>query len=125
MLSVSRRDFLKASCVTPCLPLAGARAGTLVCPSRAVAHLRIHHPRGSRRRQGRDARLAADPRSYDYQQSLENTWKSNAAKAELTSDGQQGAKMLMAVFNGTEGTPYVELTSRIRTQSRSTTGAAR
>lgn len=124
MLSVSRRDFLKASCVTA-LP---------ALPALAHAQERSFKPQPGQWRTfefttraevaaGKGATrvwLPIPSINTDYQQSLENTWKSNAAKAELTSDGQQGAKMLMAVFNGTEGTPYVELTSRIRTQSRST-----
>jgi transglutaminase-like putative cysteine protease len=53
----------------------------------------------------------------DYQQSLENGFSSNGA-TKLMQDGRDGAKMLYAEFAATETAPYVELTSRVKTQGR-------
>lgn len=55
-----------------------------------------------------------------YQQSLESTWQGNAARAQLMADEKYGAKMLVAEFTEAEAKPFVELTSRIRTQNRAT-----
>ena len=55
-----------------------------------------------------------------YQQSLESTWSGNATSARVASDDKYGAKMLVADFAPTESKPFVELTSRVRTQNRAT-----
>jgi transglutaminase-like putative cysteine protease len=54
----------------------------------------------------------------EYQQSLESTWQGNARSMQQMSDEKYGAKMLVAEFAENEPKPVVELTSRIRTQSR-------
>jgi transglutaminase-like putative cysteine protease len=53
----------------------------------------------------------------DWQQSLESAFSSNG-KTELTDDGRYGARMLYVEFAESETKPFVELTSRIRTQNR-------
>ncbi len=53
-----------------------------------------------------------------YQQSLESTWTGNARSMQQTADAQYGAKMLSAEFAEGEARPFVELTSRFRTQNR-------
>ena len=53
----------------------------------------------------------------DYQHSLDNSFFSNGT-TKLTQDGQDGAKMLYAEFAAGEAKPFVELTSRVRTQGR-------
>ncbi len=53
----------------------------------------------------------------DWQQSLESSFSSNG-KTELTSDGHDGVRMLYVEFADNVAQPFVELTSRIRTQSR-------
>ena len=53
----------------------------------------------------------------DYQHSLDNSFFSNGT-TKLTQDGQDGAKMLYAEFAASESKPFVELTSRVRTQGR-------
>lgn len=53
----------------------------------------------------------------EWQQSLESSFVSNG-KAQLTSDGQHGARMLYVEFAESVAQPYVELTSRIQTQNR-------
>ena len=53
----------------------------------------------------------------DYQRSLENNFSSNG-KTRQVSDGQDGAKMLMVEFDAAEKQPFIELTSRVQTQSR-------
>ncbi|MDB5890696.1 MAG: transglutaminase [Polaromonas sp.] len=54
-----------------------------------------------------------------YQTSLDNTFSSNGV-ATLDTDGRQGAKMLRVEFGPDDKSPYVELTSRVRTQNRTT-----
>jgi transglutaminase-like putative cysteine protease len=54
----------------------------------------------------------------DWQQSLDNAFSSNG-KARMTSDGRYGAQMLYVEFAADEARPFVELTSRIKTQNRS------
>ena len=53
----------------------------------------------------------------DYQHSLDNSFFSNGT-TQLMQDGQDGAKMLYAEFAAGEAKPFVELTSRVRTQGR-------
>ena len=53
----------------------------------------------------------------DYQHSLDNSFFSNGT-TKLTQDGQDGARMLYAEFAANESKPFVELTSRVRTQGR-------
>ena len=53
----------------------------------------------------------------DWQKSLESSFSSNG-KTQLTSDTQYGARMLYVEFADSVAQPYVELTSRIQTQSR-------
>ena len=52
-----------------------------------------------------------------YQQSLESSFSSNGA-GKFMQDGQDGAKMLHVEFAVDEASPFVELTSRVQTQSR-------
>ena len=54
----------------------------------------------------------------DWQKSLESGYSSNGA-AQLTSDGETGARMLYVEFAQNEAQPFVELTSHIQTQNRS------
>ena len=58
----------------------------------------------------------------DWQQSLESTFSSNG-KTKLSSDGQQGVRMLYVDFPADVAQPFVELTSRVRTQNRATAWA--
>jgi transglutaminase-like putative cysteine protease len=53
----------------------------------------------------------------EWQQSLTSSFVSNG-KAHITADVDHGARMLYATFEDGVAQPYVELTSRIRTQSR-------
>lgn len=53
----------------------------------------------------------------DWQKSLESSFSSNG-KSQLTSDAHDGARMLYVEFTDGLAQPYVELTSRIQTQSR-------
>jgi transglutaminase-like putative cysteine protease len=53
----------------------------------------------------------------DWQQSLESAFSSNG-KTEMTDDDRNGARMLYVEFAENEATPFVELTSRIKTQNR-------
>jgi transglutaminase-like putative cysteine protease len=53
----------------------------------------------------------------DWQQSLESAFSSNG-KTEITDDDRYGARMLYVEFAESEATPFVELTSRIKTQNR-------
>lgn len=53
----------------------------------------------------------------DWQKSLESSFSSNG-KTQLTSDTKYGARMLYVEFSDSMAQPYVELTSRIQTQSR-------
>jgi transglutaminase-like putative cysteine protease len=54
----------------------------------------------------------------DYQKSLDDTWSGNAQSMRVASDQHYGARMLVAEFAADNATPVVEVTSRIRTQSR-------
>lgn len=53
----------------------------------------------------------------DWQKSLESSFSSNGA-TELTSDQQEGARILYVEFAASQTQPFVELTSRIQTQNR-------
>lgn len=53
----------------------------------------------------------------DWQQSLESSYSSNG-KTEMTDDDHYGARMLYVAFDPSEAKPFVELTSRIKTQNR-------
>ena len=55
----------------------------------------------------------------DWQKSLESSFSSNG-KAQITADGQYGARMLYVEFADNVAKPFVELTSRIQTQNRAT-----
>lgn len=52
-----------------------------------------------------------------WQRSLESTISSNGS-ARIISDDGDGVCMVHAEFDAVEGQPFVEVTSRIRTQSR-------
>ncbi|TXT39953.1 MAG: transglutaminase domain-containing protein [Comamonadaceae bacterium] len=54
----------------------------------------------------------------DWQQSLDNAFSSNG-KTKMSSDGRYGAQMLYVEFAADEAQPFVELSSRIKTQNRS------
>jgi transglutaminase-like putative cysteine protease len=53
----------------------------------------------------------------DWQQSLASSYSSNG-QAKVTTDAQYGARLLYVEFAEGEAKPFVELTSRIQTQSR-------
>ena len=53
----------------------------------------------------------------DWQKSLESSFSSNG-KAVLTTESHYGARMLYVEFAENEAQPFVELTSRVQTQSR-------
>ncbi len=53
----------------------------------------------------------------DYQRSLESSFTSNGT-VRFASDGREGARLVMAEFAAGAAQPFVELTSRIQTQSR-------
>ena len=52
----------------------------------------------------------------DYQTSLENSFTSNGT-GKFMQDGQEGAKMLYVEFAASEAAPFIELTSRVKTQN--------
>ncbi|APV48824.1 transglutaminase [Betaproteobacteria bacterium GR16-43] len=54
----------------------------------------------------------------DYQDVLGNEWKGNAVRMMVVADGNSGAKMLRAEWGTDEGKPWVEVTSRVKTQNR-------
>ncbi len=54
----------------------------------------------------------------EWQQSQTNSFSSNG-QAHIASDADHGARMLYVAFEDSVAQPYVELTSRIRAQSRS------
>lgn len=58
----------------------------------------------------------------DCLQSLDSSFSSNGA-GKLIQDGQNGAKMLYVEFAAGKAKPFVELTSRVRTQSRMIDGS--
>ncbi|MDT8991319.1 transglutaminase domain-containing protein [Curvibacter sp. APW13] len=53
----------------------------------------------------------------EWQRSLESSYSSNG-QARAAVDGKYGARMLQVEFAASEAKPFVELTSRIQTQSR-------
>jgi transglutaminase-like putative cysteine protease len=55
----------------------------------------------------------------DYQQSQESSFFTNGT-AQMSTDGTQGVKMLMVEFAADQAKPFVELTSRVQTQNRTT-----
>lgn len=53
----------------------------------------------------------------DWQRSLESSFASNGT-SRMTSDGEQGARMLYTAFPANVAKPFVEVTSRVQTQNR-------
>jgi transglutaminase-like putative cysteine protease len=53
----------------------------------------------------------------DWQRSLESSFASNGT-SRMTSDGEQGARMLYTAFSTNVAKPFVEITSRVQTQNR-------
>ena len=53
----------------------------------------------------------------DWQRSLESSFASNGT-SRMTSDGEQGARMLYTAFPASVAKPFVEITSRVQTQNR-------
>ena len=56
--------------------------------------------------------------STDFQQSLDNSWTSNASTARLVADPKRGVRMLHAEFPATVAAPTITLTSRVQTRNR-------
>ena len=54
-----------------------------------------------------------------WQQSLTHGFTSNG-RAQIKTDGQEGAKMLFVQFDANASNPFVEVTSRVKTQNRQT-----
>jgi transglutaminase-like putative cysteine protease len=54
-----------------------------------------------------------------FQQSLASQWSGNAASARVVADAHYGARMLFAEFSEGAAPPVVQLTSVVRTRSRS------
>jgi transglutaminase-like putative cysteine protease len=122
MSDISRRHFIQASSALA-LP---ALAGTAFAQERSfnpqpgawrtfefTTRVDIANPKGATR-----VWLPIPSIDSSYQQSLESTWSGNARSMQQTADAQYGAKMLVAEFAEGEARPYVELTSRFRTQNR-------
>jgi transglutaminase-like putative cysteine protease len=122
MSDISRRHFIQASSALA-LP---ALAGTALAQDRSfnpqpgawrtfefTTRVDIATPKGATR-----VWLPIPSIDSSYQQSLESTWTGNARSMQQTADAQYGAKMLVAEFAEGEAKPYVELTSRFRTQNR-------
>jgi len=54
----------------------------------------------------------------DWQVSLDTTWKTNAPQANLATEREYGARMVHAQFPSGEKSPWLEVTSQVRTQDR-------
>ena len=127
---MDRRSFLSASAV---LPL----ASTL--PARVWAQDRSFAPRPGQWRTfeivtrleiadaggGTQAWVPVPAVDAGWQQSLDSTWTGNAAESALRTDPVYGARMVQARFAADEKSPVIEVTSRVRTQSRSLDWATR
>jgi transglutaminase-like putative cysteine protease len=127
---MDRRSFLAASAV---LPLASS------LPASAWAQDRSFAPRPGQWRTfeivtrleiadaggGTQAWVPVPAVDAGWQQSLDSTWTGNAAEAALRTDPVYGARMVQARFAADEKSPVIEVTSRVRTQSRSLDWAAR
>lgn len=122
MSDISRRHFIPASSALA-LPVLG---GTALAQERSfnpqpgawrtfefTTRVDVANPKGATR-----VWLPIPSIDSSYQQSLESTWSGNARSMQQTADAQYGAKMLVAEFADGEARPYVELTSRFRTQNR-------
>lgn len=122
MSDISRRHFIQASSALA-LP---ALAGTALAQDRTfnpqpgawrtfefTTRVDVANSKGATR-----VWLPIPSIDSSYQQSLESTWTGNARSMQQTADAQYGAKMLVAEFAEGEARPFVELTSRFRTQNR-------
>ncbi len=122
MSDISRRHFIQASSALA-LPALG---GAALAQERSfnpqpgawrtfefTTRVDVANPKGATR-----VWLPIPSIDSSYQQSLESTWSGNARSMQQTADAQYGAKMLVAEFAEGEARPYVELTSRFRTQNR-------
>jgi transglutaminase-like putative cysteine protease len=54
----------------------------------------------------------------EWQVSQDSTWTTNASEAALVTESRSGARMVHARFPAGEKAPWVEMTSRVRTQDR-------
>lgn len=122
MPEISRRHFIQASSALA-LPVLGgaARAQERSFNPQPGAwrtfefttRVDVANPKGATR-----VWLPIPSIDSSYQQSLESTWTGNARSMQQMADAQYGAKMLVAEFAEGEARPFVELTSRFRTQNR-------
>ena len=124
MNAFTRRHFLAASSAAtlPTLPLAAFAQERSFSPQPGqwrtfefTTRVEVQNPKGVTR-----VWLPIPSVNTGYQQSLESNWSGNASRARMTADEKYGARMLLAEFDPTVAQPAVELTSRIRTQSRAT-----
>jgi transglutaminase-like putative cysteine protease len=60
-----------------------------------------------------------------WQRSGDISWTGNAADVRLASDGETGAKVLVARFDGATADPTIVLTNRVETQNRAVDWQAR
>lgn len=129
--AVARRAFLRTSAAAlsaGALPLTGwAQSAT---PSSPAAHRTFAPQPGAWRTFEVTTRVdIAKPQgatkvwlpipsvNSDWQRSLESSYSSNG-QTRLAVDGRCGARILAVEFDANEPRPFVELTSRVQTQSR-------
>jgi len=123
---MNRREFLRTSARVSAIVAAAAAAGRAHADRAAfeprpgtwrtfdvTTRVEILEPRGVTR-----AWVPVPSVSSDYQRLGENRWSGNARVTQIMTDPKYGAQMLYAEFAEDETTPKLELTSRIRTQSR-------
>jgi len=132
----TRRRFLRAGAALAApaavgLPLAalpgGANAQTAFDPRpgswrtlEITTRFEVFMPTGQTR-----AWLPMPSVASDYQQVEGSRWSGNADAVRVVSDGKYGASMLYAEFSESNGTPVIELVSRVRTRDRATDFARR
>lgn len=128
-LPIARRQWLLAAAAAAAAPaLAQTDAVRPAAPAQSrrfdprpgdwrefelVTRIELREPRGASR-----VWVPLPAVDSDWQQTLDDRWAGNARSARVVADGRYGARMLRADFDAAGPAPLLEVTSRVRTQSR-------
>ena len=118
---MDRRDFLTAAAALPlATPLSAWAQARMFTPQpgrwrtfEIVTRLEVADAAG-----GTQAWVPVPSVTTEWQHSLDSTWTTNAGDAKLVSERGYGARMVHARFADGEKAPWIEVTSRVRTQDR-------
>jgi transglutaminase-like putative cysteine protease len=118
---MDRRNFLTAASILPfagSLPASAQERTFTPAPGRwrtyeIVTRLEIANAAGVSQ-----AWVPVPSLTTEWQHSQDSTWKTNAPDAKLVAEQGYGARMVHARFTEGEKSPWIEVTSQVRTQDR-------